>query len=118
VIARLRRIGAIAAREWRSTFVAPSGWIVLSIFGIVAAVAFFSGTFADARPATLRTVLLACGWSLLATAPAMSMRSFSDEFRLKTWETLFASPLSTAEMVLGKTAACAGIVAKLEDSAC
>jgi ABC-2 type transport system permease protein len=111
VIARLRRIGAIAAREWRSTFVAPSGWIVLSIFGIVAAVAFFSGTFADARPATLRTVLLACGWSLLATAPAMSMRSFSDEFRLKTWETLFASPLSTAEMVLGKTAACAGIVA-------
>ena len=82
--ARFQRIVAVATREWRSTFVAPSGWIVLAIVGIVAAVAFFSGSFADARPATLRTVLLACGWSLLATAPAMSMRSFSDEFRLTT----------------------------------
>ncbi len=109
--ARFQRIVAVATREWRSTFVAPSGWIVLAIVGIVAAVAFFSGSFADARPATLRTVLLACGWSLLATAPAMSMRSFSDEFRLKTWETLFASPLSTAEMVIGKAIACAGVVA-------
>ena len=56
---RVRRIAAVALREWRSTFVAPSGWIVMAIVGIVAAVAFFSGTFADARPATLRTVLLA-----------------------------------------------------------
>lgn len=107
----LRRTLAVARREFRSAFVSPTGWIVLSIVGVVAAVAFFGGSFADARPATLRTVLLACGWALLVTAPALSMRSFSEEFRLKTWETLFASPLSTREMVLGKALACAGVLA-------
>ncbi len=105
------RIACIAGREWRSAFVTPTGWIVLSIVGVVAALAFFGGTFDASRPATLRTVLVACGWALLATGPAISMRSFSDEFRLKTWETLFASPLSTMEMVLGKAVACAAIVA-------
>ena len=105
------RVLAIARREWRSAFVSPSGWIVLSIVGAVAAVSFFGSTFVDARPATLRTVLLGCGWALLVTAPALSMRSFSEEFRLKTWETLFASPLSTREMVLGKALACAAILA-------
>ena len=108
---RMQRILTVARREWLGFFVAPTGWIVLSIVGIVAAVAFFSGTFADTRPATLRMVLLACGWALLATAPAISMRAFADEFRLKTWETLFASTLSTTEMVLGKAIACAAIVA-------
>jgi len=106
----LGRIGTVALREWRSSLASPSGWIVLSIVGLVASVAFFGGTFVESRPASLRTVLLACGWALLATAPATAMRSFSDEFRLKTWETLFASPLSTMEMVLGKAAACAGLV--------
>lgn len=105
------RVLAIARREWRSAFVSPTGWIVLSIVGVVAAVAFFGGSFVDARPATLRSVLLGCGWALLVTAPALSMRSFSEEFRLKTWETLFASPLSTNEMVLGKALACAAILA-------
>ena len=105
------RVLAVARREWRSAFVSPTGWIVLSIVGVVAAVSFFGGSFADARPATLRTVLLGCGWALLVTAPALSMRSFSEEFRLKTWETLFASPLSTREMVLGKAVACAAILA-------
>jgi len=109
--ARTGRILAVAGREWRSSLAAPSGWIVLAIVGLVASVAFFGGTFLESRPASLRTVLLACGWALLATAPATAMRTFSDEFRLKTWETLFASPLSTAEMVLGKALACAGLVA-------
>lgn len=107
----VRRILAVARREWWSAFVSPSGWIVLAIVGIVAVAAFMGGVFADARPATLRPVLLACGWALLATAPATSMRSLSEEFRLKTWETLFASTLSTWELVFGKALACAAIVA-------
>ena len=107
----IRRVMTVAGREWRSSLASPSGWIVLAIVGIVAATAFFGGTFADARPASLRSVLLACGWALLATAPATAMRSFADEFRLKTWETLFASRLTTLEMVLGKALACGGFVA-------
>ena len=104
---RLRRILSVAMREVRSAFVTPTAWIVLSIAGLVASVAFFGIDFQDARPAGLRSALLAAGWALLATAPALSMRVMSEELRLKTWETLFASPLSPVEIVLGKAIACA-----------
>jgi ABC-2 type transport system permease protein len=109
--AAARRIAAIARREIASSFAGPTGWIVLAISGAVACAAFFAGVFEDARPATLRTALLAAGWALLATAPAISMRAFSEEFRLKTWENLFASPLTPLEMVLGKAIGCAALVA-------
>lgn len=107
----LRRTGAVAVRELRSAFVTPMGWIVLAIAALVAGTAFFAGVFVDGRPATLRTVVLSSGWALLATSPALSMRAFSEEFRLKTWETLFASPLALVELVTGKALAMAGLVA-------
>jgi ABC-2 type transport system permease protein len=111
VVASLRRIWAVAAREVRSAFVSPIGWIVLSLAGLVAVVAFFASAFEDARPATLRTAILAAGWALLVTAPAIAMRSLSEEFRLKSWETLFASPLGPFEIVVGKALGCAVLVA-------
>lgn len=107
----IRRIRAVAAREIRSAFVTANAWIVLALAGVVAAVAFFGAEFDAGRPATLRSAILAAGWALLATAPAISMRSFSEEFRLKTWETLFGSPLSAWEMVVGKTLASIALVA-------
>ncbi|MDI9402848.1 MAG: ABC transporter permease [Limnohabitans sp.] len=111
VRASLRRVSAVASREVRSAFVSPIGWIVLSLAGLVAAVVFFASTFEDARPATLRSAILAAGWALLVTAPAIAMRSFAEEFRLKSWETLFASPLGPLEMVAGKALGCALLVA-------
>lgn len=115
--ARLDRFGlspgramSVAARELRSAFLTPMGWIVLAIAALVAGTAFFAGVFVDGRPATLRTVVLSSGWALLATSPALSMRAFSEEFRLKTWETLFASPLGIVELVAGKAAAMAVLV--------
>lgn len=109
--ASLRPVLALASREFRSAFVGPSGWIVLAIASAVACASFFGSTFAEGQPATLRMTLQALGWAILATAPALSMRSFSEEFRLKTWETLFASPLGTAGIVAGKALACAALVA-------
>jgi len=110
-VSRVRPVLAIASREVRSAFVGPTGWIVLALAGLVAAASFFGSTFDDGQPATLRTVMLAAGWALLATAPAISMRSLSEEFRLKTWETLFAGPVGTAQIVAGKAIAAAILVA-------
>lgn len=107
----VRRVFAVSLRETRSAFVTPVAWIVLAIAGLVAVFAFFSVDFADGRPASLRTAILAAGWALLVTAPALSMRVLSEELRLKTWETLFASPLKPFEIVLGKALACALLIA-------
>lgn len=109
--ASFRRVRAVAMREIRSAFVTANAWIVLAIAGVVASVAFFGSEFDAGKPATLRSAILAAGWALLATAPALSMRSFSEEFRLKTWETLFGSPVATWEMALGKTLAAIVLVA-------
>ena len=67
----LRGMLAIAKRDFYSAFVAATGWIVLAIVGIVASVTFFAGSFDEGTPASLRTALLATGWALLATAPAV-----------------------------------------------
>ena len=111
IAASLRRVHAVLFREVRSAFVTANAWIVLAIAGVVASVAFFGAEFEAGKPATLRSAILAAGWALLATAPALSMRSFSEEFRLKTWETLFGSPVATWEMALGKTLAAMVLVA-------
>ena len=104
---------AIAAREFRSAFVTSTGWIVLAIAGLVAASTFCAGTFADGGASTLRVPLLAAGWSLIVTAPALSMRTIAEEYRQKTWESLFASPISSASIVAGKILGCAALVLTL-----
>jgi ABC-2 type transport system permease protein len=50
---------------------------------------------------------------LLMVCPAISMRLFSDELKNRTMELLFTSPVSTAEIVLGKFLGALGFVAIL-----
>ncbi len=101
---------AVAMREFHSAFVTGTGWIVLAIAGLVAAATFCASTFAEGGPSTLRVPLLAAGWALVVTAPALSMRTISEEYRQKTWESLFASPISTFDIVKGKVFACGALV--------
>lgn len=114
IVARLTRHCApplaVAMREFQSAFVTSTGWIVLAIAGVVAATTFCASTFAEGGPSTLRIPLLAAGWALIVTAPALSMRTIAEEYRQKTWESLFASPISSRDIVKGKVFACAALV--------
>ena len=92
----IRRVMTVAGREWRSSLASPSGWIVLAIVGIVAATAFFGGTFADARPASLRSVLLACPPE---EAHDLGLRMVSDRFDMAGWTTYFLGPDTPVEEI-------------------
>lgn len=97
---------AITRRELVSTFATPVGYVTVALVSCLLGAIFVAVSLRDGEPATLRVVMLAAAWTLLAAAPAIAMRSFSDEFRQGTWETLLASPIRPWQAVVGKFVAC------------
>jgi ABC-2 type transport system permease protein len=106
-------VRAVFRRELLATFATPVAYVVLGLVVVLLAVVFVVATLRTGEPATLRAVLLAAGWALLAAAPAIAMRSFSEEFRQGTWETLLAAPIAPWQAVLGKFLAAAFFCAVL-----
>ncbi|MBL9149659.1 MAG: Gldg family protein [Phycisphaerae bacterium] len=104
---RLATTLAIAKRELLATFATPAGYVTVGLVATLLCAIFVAATFRTGEPATLRAVLLAAAWTLLAASPAIAMRSFSDEFRQGTWETLIAAPIRPWQAVVGKFLACA-----------
>lgn len=102
----MSRTLAIARRDLLATFATPAGWIVVALFSLVTALVFFATSFHNGEPAGLRPVLLIAGWAFIAMAPAIAMRSISEELRQGTYETLATAPVSEAAIILGKFAAC------------
>ncbi len=109
----MKGVRAIARRDLLSTFLVPTGWIVLAGWALVAALVFVFATFREGQPATLRAVVSIAGWALVVVAPAISMRSFAEEARLGTLEVLLTSPLGAIELVLGKLLAAIAVLAVL-----
>jgi len=111
-------IAAIAGRELRSCFVTPGGYLIVALFlfltgsmFFVIAPQLFSGGFSTGQPASLRIVFEVGAWVFFLVGPAVSMRTISEEIRSGTMEALLASPLSDAQIILGKfMGACAILV--------
>ena len=106
----MKGVIAIARRDLASTFLVPTGWIILAGWGLVASIIFAFASFREGEPATLRAVISIAGWAIAVVAPAISMRSFAEEARLGTLEVLLTSPLSALELVLGKFLAGVGVI--------
>lgn len=103
--ARPSRFGplrAVLRRELLATFATPVAYVTVALVATLLGATFAVTTLRTGEPATLRAVLLAAGWILLAAAPAIAMRSFSEEFRQGTWETLLAAPIRPWQAVVGK----------------
>lgn len=110
----------IAWRELRALFSTAIGWMVLcgflSITGVLwfiwlaeyadqqAKMAFnpYGGASLSVTEALLIPWFGNCALILIFMAPALSMRMFAEEYKQRTMELLFTSPISTLEIVLGK----------------
>jgi len=103
---RLPRLGttmAIARREFRAYFDSPIAYLALTVFWVVTGVLFFlASDFFGAGEATLRPLFEWIPMILVFLVPALSMRLFSEEKRMGTFELLVTYPLTDAEVVLGK----------------
>lgn len=111
----MRAFIPIFKRELFGFFVTPLAWVLITVFLLVQGMHFYLlvDHFANLRELVSdqtplqaffgNTVLLYLVLFLLA--PAMTMRSFAEERRSGTIETLMTAPVSSAAVVLAKYAA-------------
>ena len=97
---------AILKKELNSFFSTSIGYLVIGVFLALTSLFLwvFKGEFniLDAGFADMNSFFFIAPWFFLFLIPAITMRSFSDEFRLGTIEILKTKPISNWQIVLGK----------------
>lgn len=95
------KITAVMQRELLALFCSPVAYIVIAGFLLITGVLAMEA-FQPGRPATLRVVFGFAPYVLAIVVPAISMRAISEEYRSGTIEALMTTPVSDAQVVLGK----------------
>jgi ABC-2 type transport system permease protein len=96
---------AICKKELRQFFSSLTGYIAIVIFLLLSGLFLFifpDTNLFDGGYATLDIFFEMAPWILLLLIPAISMRSFSDEFKSGTYEILATRPLSKWQIIGGK----------------
>lgn len=97
----MRQIPHICRKEFKSYFVSPIAYIVISIFLLVTGWFFFS-TFFLYNQANLRNFFELLPIIFSFVVPAITMRLFSEELNVGSYEILLTMPVTFWEVVLGK----------------
>lgn len=95
----------IIRKELGQFFSSMTGYLSVLLFLLLNGLFLFvfpDTNLFDAGYATLDTFFRTAPWILLMLIPAITMRSFSEEFRAGTWEVLFSRPLTRAAIIGGK----------------
>ena len=108
----MRQATHIFKREFRSYFVSPIAYIVISIFLVVTGWFFFA-TFFLFNQANLRTFFSLLPITFSFVIPAITMRLFSEELNVGSYETLLTMPVSFKDVILGKFMASVGFLAAM-----
>ena len=110
-------IFTVAAKELRSMFMSPMGWVILALLQFVFGTFFYNGfdeymrTMSGmVRPEQRLGVTEFVGHNVFSIAsivmliavPLISMRMISEERKNQTLPFLFSAPLSLSEIVVGK----------------
>lgn len=118
----MKNIYYIAAREMKSFFTSPIGYVVITFFlllngwiffGLLNRFNFMSFIYMQMQnpqmlmqmnlnQQVIAPILGNMTIILVLTVPLITMRLFAEERKLRTDELLFTSPLKTGEIVLGK----------------
>jgi ABC-2 type transport system permease protein len=114
----VRNVLAIAGRELRAYFASPIAYFVVGFFAFLFGWFFWSylvvfaeqsmrmsqygGGTVNVNQQMIRPLLLNTSVVVLFFVPMITMRTFSEEKRSGTFELLLTSPLTDAQIVLGK----------------
>jgi ABC-2 type transport system permease protein len=96
---------SITKKELHQFFSSLSGYITIILFLLVNALYLFilkDSNIFDFGYATLTSFFELAPWVFIFLIPALTMRSFSDEFKSGTFEILQTRPLSGWQIVMGK----------------
>lgn len=97
----MRQIKNIFKKEFRTYFESPIAYIVISIFLLVTGWFFFM-TFFLYEQADLRSFFALLPIIFPFVVPAITMRLFSEELNIGSYETLLTMPVTFPDVILGK----------------
>ena len=106
----MRQVATIAGKEFRDYFISPIAYIVIAIFLLVTGWFFFA-TFFLYNQADLRNFFNLLPSTLSFVIPAITMRLFSEERNVGSYETLLTLPVTFRDIILGKFFAAVLLVA-------
>jgi len=104
----MKNAPSIFIREMKAYFVSPIAYVVLIVFVILTGfffVAYFNWASFYQGEASMNAIFLNMSITMLFVAPLITMRVFAEEKRSGTIEILMTSPVTDAEVVIGKFAA-------------
>jgi len=107
----MSEILAIARKEFRGFFASPAAWLFLAaflaatLFIVFWVEAFFARNLADLKPLFQWLPIL-----LIFLVAALTMRSWSEERRTGTLESLLTAPVAPLQLILGKFLAALALV--------
>lgn len=104
---------SIAKKEFYQFFSSLTGYITIILFLLVNAIYLFvlkDSNIFDFGYATLSSFFELAPWVFIFLIPALGMRSFADEFKSGTFETLKTSPLTKWQIVAGKYLAIIAVI--------
>ena len=91
----------IATKEFKDYFISPIAYIVISLFLVITGWFFFSTFFIFDR-ADMRNFFALLPTIFSFVIPAVTMRLFSEEVNVGSYETLMTLPVSFRDIALGK----------------
>jgi ABC-2 type transport system permease protein len=108
----VQRVIHIFKKEFGVYFVSPIAYIVISIFLVVTGWFFFSAFFLF-NQANVRGFFALLPITLSFVVPAVTMRLFSEELHVGSYEILLTMPVTFHEVILGKFLASVAFIAAM-----
>jgi ABC-2 type transport system permease protein len=97
----MQNILAIFKKEFKSYFLSPIAYVFITVYLVVTNFLFFQGFFI-VNQADMRGYFGLLPWMFLFFIPAITMRIWAEEKKMKTLELLLTWPVSDLEIVIGK----------------
>jgi ABC-2 type transport system permease protein len=97
----MQNITALFKKEFKAYFLSPIAYIFITVFLMTTTFLFFQGFFL-VNQADMRGYFELLPWIFLFFVPAITMRSWAEEKKVKTLELLLTWPVSDIEVVIGK----------------
>lgn len=98
---KFKSIQSIGKKEFKSFFVSPVGYIVIGIYLVISGWFLFSTIFLS-KSVSLRDFFALMPITLSFIIPAITMKSFSEEYKTGSYEMLGTMPITAMDITLGK----------------
>lgn len=105
----MQNIKHIFKKEFKSYFFSPIAYIVISVFLIIVGWLFFSTFFLD-RQANMTRFFSLLPIAFAFVVPAVTMRLFSEEINIGSYEILLTMPVTFRDIIVGKFLAAVGFI--------